>query len=124
MCVQTLDTTRRSLEYSIYEREREIAATKLDEIDKKRGPTRAQMHTRVPFSCRVLSLILVSCCSCLRRLCFSFAAGGSSHAEKEGQAYAEALAAVQAADDEMDALKNAIAKAQGQPTQQTHTSVF
>jgi len=34
---QVLDTTRRSLEYSIYEREREMASAKLDEIDKKRG---------------------------------------------------------------------------------------
>jgi len=70
-----LDTTRRSLEYSIYEREREIAQAKLEEIEKKR-------------------------------------AGGNKHAEAEGAAYAEAHRAVVAAEEELDALKSSIAKAQ------------
>ena len=39
-------------------------------------------------------------------------AGGSSHAEKEGAAYAAAHQAVQDAEDEMDTLRNSIAKAQ------------
>lgn len=41
---QVLDTTRRSLEYSIYEREREMASAKLDEIDKKRGASRCEQQ--------------------------------------------------------------------------------
>ena len=75
--IQELDTTRRSLEYSIYERERELAQSKLEEIDKKR-------------------------------------AGGSSSAEREGAAYAEAHRKVIAAEEELDALKSSISKAQGQ----------
>jgi hypothetical protein len=38
--IQTADTTRRSLEYSIYEQERHAAEEKLQLIDRKRGQSR------------------------------------------------------------------------------------
>lgn len=65
--VQELDTTRRSLEYSIYEHEQKIAVQKLEEIDQKRGRTRNKpAHARRPFVLPLLircapSLFVVDC---------------------------------------------------------------
>jgi len=71
---QALDTTRRSIEYSIYEREREVAVAHLEKIDKAR-------------------------------------AGGNSHAEREGSAYAAAHKAVRDAENEYEKLQTTLQKA-------------